>query len=100
MKEITLSDGTKVKILKGKGRDYALARRLASQSENGDIFMFLVHLLTEKENGEKFTVEELEELPAGDYMALESGVFDVNPLPESLKKQSSSSSEKASPIRS
>ena len=95
MKEITLSDGTKVKVLKGKGKDYIRARTLASQT-NEDFILYLVHLLTEKESGGKFTIEELQELPVGDYMALESAVFDVNPLPENLKKSSSPLSEKDS----
>ena len=99
MKEITLSDGTKVKILKGKGKDYIQARTLASEAGE-DFILYLVQMLTQKENGEKFTVEELQELPVGDYMALESAVFDVNPLPENLKRSSSPLSGKDSPTQS
>ncbi len=95
MKEVVLSNGKKVIVKKGKAKDYIQARKIATSS-NTDVFLVLLHLLVETPEGKKLTLEELEELPLGDYMALENALFEVNPLPEDLKKQFSPSSDKVS----
>jgi len=95
MKEVKLSDGRVVVIKKGTGRDYIEARKIATQTGE-DIFVVLLHRLAETKEGKAIPIEELKNLPLGDYMTLETALFEVNPLPEGLKGQSSFSSVKAS----
>lgn len=67
--ELKLSDGTKVVLRKGNGRDVLRARKNAPDEESVQIYLASV---LGTYNGEKRPAEELMELPMDDFLLIET----------------------------
>ena len=72
--EFTLSDGTKVFLKKGTGKEIIKARRLAPDSDSVQIYL-AAELGTF--NGQKIPAEELLELDMDDFLLMETKVREL-----------------------
>ncbi len=75
--ELTLSDGRKVEIKKGKGSDIIQASKLMNSPE--ELQTVLVSLLVTID-GKKVQVEEITDLYIPDYLKLMEAFQGINPL--------------------
>ena len=74
--EFNLSDGTKVVIKKGKGKDVLKARKSASDTEC--VMAYLVSILGTFD-GKKMPAEEILDLDMDDYTLIEEEVRELFP---------------------
>lgn len=75
-KEIELPSGKKATIKKGKGRHVMMATKMA-EGDPGKIIPCIMHYLV-LIDGEKQTLEQLEDLDMKDYFRLQTEFTDIN----------------------
>lgn len=75
-KEVTLSNGKVARIYKGKGKD----ARQAMMETDGDGSLYLPCFMAKliEIDSKKVVMEDLDELPANDYMKLQTAFAEIN----------------------
>lgn len=74
--EVTLSDGRKATIIKGKGRHANEAMKVSKGSSSDYINALMAQLV--EIDGHKIVMEDLEELDLSDYLAIQTKFSEIN----------------------